>query len=101
MNYITPASYFCAALLVVAAFPLPYGYYLLLRIFVTAVAIYCAYDSWEKQTKSYYLIGFLLVTALFNPFIMVHFDKLIWIGLDIILAFAFFWYGKNYRQQYS
>ena len=81
-----------------AVFPLPYGYYGLLRFCVTVVAIYCAYDSYKKKAEGYYLIGFLFVAVLFNPLISVYFDKTIWAVIDVLLACAFFWYGKNYKE---
>ena len=98
MNYVVLSSYFCSALLAFAVFPLPYGYYGLLRFCVTAVAIYCAYDSYKKKAEGYYLIGFLFVAVLFNPLISVYFDKTIWAVIDVLLACAFFWYGKNYKE---
>jgi hypothetical protein len=98
VNYVVSSSYFCSALLAFAVFPLPYGYYGLLRFCVTAVAIYCAYDSYKKKAESYYLIWFLFVAVLFNPIIPIYFDKTIWAGIDVFLACAFFWYGKNYKE---
>jgi hypothetical protein len=98
VNYVVSSSYFCSALLAFAVFPLPYGYYGLLRFCVTAVAIYCAYDSYKKKAESYYLIWFLFVAVLFNPIIPIYFDKTIWAGIDVLLACAFFWYGKNYKE---
>ena len=98
MNYVVSSSYFCSALLAFAVFPLPYGYYGLLRFCVTVVAIYCAYDSYKKKAEGYYLIGFLFVAVLFNPLIPVYFDKTIWAVIDVLLACAFFWYGKNYKE---
>ena len=98
MNYVVSSSYFCSALLAFAVFPLPYGYYGLLRFCVTVVAIYCAYDSYKKKAEGYYLIGFLFVAVLFNPLISVYFDKTIWAVIDVLLACAFFWYGKNYKE---
>jgi hypothetical protein len=62
------------------------------------VAIYCAYDSYKKKAEGYYLIGFLFVAVLFNPLISVYFDKTIWAVIDVLLACAFFWYGKNYKE---
>jgi len=98
VNYVVSSSYFCSALLAFAVFPLPYGYYGLLRFCVTVVAIYCAYDSYKKKAEGYYLIGFLFVAVLFNPLISVYFDKTIWAVIDVLLACAFFWYGKNYKE---
>ena len=98
MNYVVSSSYFCSALLAFAVFPLPYGYYGLLRFCVTVVAIYCAYDSYKKKAEGYYLIGFLFVAVLFNPLIPVYFDKTIWAVIDVLLACAFFWYGKNCKE---
>jgi hypothetical protein len=98
VNYVISSSYFCSALLAFAVFPMPYGYYGLLRFCVASVAVYCAYDAWKKKAEGYYLIGFLFVAVLFNPLIPVYFDKTIWAGIDVTLACAFFWFGKNYKE---
>ena len=78
---------------------MPYGYYMLLRVFVTGVVLYCAYVAVELEPKIRfeYVVGLLLLAALFNPFIPVHFDKMLWSVIDVLSAFALFWYGKQYQ----
>ena len=78
-----PVIYIVAALLVVGAFPLPYGYYTLLR-FVACVAFgIAAYVALKR--KSHYLPWVYAVAAIvFNPFIKVHLPKEAWMTIDVL-----------------
>lgn len=71
-----------AVMLFIGIFDMPYGYYTLLRLVVTATFAWAAFDAWERKMDiAPYVLG--LVALLFNPFIPVHLDKEIWIGIDI------------------
>lgn len=95
--YIKQFCFVSGVLLLIAALPMPYGYYMLLRVFITGVVLYCAYDAWKLELEGHYVVGLLLLAALFNPFIPVHFDKMLWSVIDILSALALFWYGKQYE----
>ena len=77
------------ASLLMAIFPLPYGYYVLLRIVVTIAAAYMVYVSYIfNKRRLLYIFG--VIAILFNPVIKVPLDKSIWILVDIITAITFF-----------
>jgi hypothetical protein len=77
-----------AVLLVVALLPLPYGYYTLLRLAVTACAGFLAYVSMGAGQKGS-LVTFSAIAVLFNPVIPVHLDREIWFFIDIAVAVYF------------
>ena len=82
-------------MLVVAVLPLPYGYFMFLRLVITAAAAYIAYENFNKDIPVWGIV-FVGVTLLFNPFYTVHFDKALWAVIDIVVAALFF---INSRQQ--
>ena len=83
-----------AVALVIAVLPLPYGYYTLLRLGITAFAAFFAYIEYEKHGAfTGWVFGFICVGLLFNPFIPVHFSRSSWFILDLLGAgvFAAYW----------
>jgi len=82
-------------LLVLAVFPLPYGYFTVLRIIVTicsALIAHRVYKSSGNFTASVLL--FCVIAILFNPFVPIHLSKVIWMPINLISAVIFF---LNYR----
>ena len=74
-----------AIMLIIAVFPLPYGYYTALRILVLVVSCYSGYKAYQwKRTWAIWL--FVALAVLFNPVIRVAFTKGIWQVLDVIAA---------------
>ena len=77
-----PIVYIAAAMLVLGAFPLPYGYYTLLRFVGCAVFGIAAYVAFKR--KSQYLPWvYALLAIVFNPFIKIHFPKEAWMVIDV------------------
>jgi len=74
--------YIAAAMLILGAAPLPYGYYVLLRLVATGVFFWAAVVS-HKQKYSVLPWLFGLCAILFNPIIQIHFPKEIWAVIDI------------------
>ena len=80
------------ALLIAAAFLFlalidgwPYGFFTLLRFIVFAISAYVARMSYEaKKEKWVWIFGFLAV--LFNPFIVIHFNRETWSVIDLIVG---------------
>lgn len=89
--------YIAASLLLLAAFPLPYGYYTFSRITITAIAIYVALNHFKRETNNFYI--FIGIAILFNPLIPIHLSKEIWIPIDLILAIYFTYVGKKYLKK--
>jgi hypothetical protein len=77
--------YIISALLFFGAAPLPYVYYILLRIAACGFFIWAAVITYEK--KSQYLPWvFGLLVLLFNPIIKIHLPKELWAAIDIASA---------------
>jgi hypothetical protein len=78
-----PVSYALSAMLVLAIFPLPYGYYTLLRILTTLFCSLSAIVSF-KRGNLYLPWVFGAVAVLYNPFIPIYLPRHVWIGINII-----------------
>lgn len=65
----------------------PYGFYTLLRIVITAIAIYYAYNI--KDKSQFYLWFFVCVAIIFNPIIPIYlYSRLLW-GIINLIIFIF------------
>ena len=71
----------CALMLFIGLAPLPYGYYMLLRIVACGVFIYATLIASRKDSKILPWL-FALVAILFNPLFKIHFNKEIWMVID-------------------
>mgnify|MGYP006130431891 CR=1 FL=1 len=87
--------YIPAGMLAMAVLPLPYGYYMFLRLAVTAAAAYVAYKNFNKNIPIWGIV-FIGVALLFNPLYTVHFDKALWVLIDITAAALFFINSKQH-----
>jgi hypothetical protein len=74
--------YITAALLLIGAAPLPYGYYTLLRIVATGVFVWAAYISHERKNEVLPWI-YVISAIIFNPIIKIHLPKELWAIIDI------------------
>lgn len=74
--------YIAAGMLFVGTLPLPYGYYLLLRLVATGTFAWAAYAAYSKQ---YNILPWLfcVLTLLFNPIIKIHLPKELWAVVDV------------------
>ncbi len=84
-------SIIASILLLLSFFPWPYGYYTLLRWFITGIAVYYAYLLYTTQKeKIAWFWGLVIVAILFNPIAPIYlYDKLIWNIIDVITAVFF------------
>ena len=74
--------YIAVGMLLLGALPLPYGYYSLLRLVITGVFSWATYVSYSRKQRSLsWVFGF--VAILFNPFIIIHLPKELWIFVDV------------------
>ena len=87
--------YIPATLLFIGIFPLPIGYYTLLRLIVTAAAAYIAYDTFQKGEQSGWVWVFGFVAIMFNPLIPIYLDKELWIIIDFAAAILFIAYSRR------
>lgn len=74
--------YICAAMLLVGAAPLPYGYYMLLRLVACGIFTFAAFVAVDRKHQVLpWIYGFMAL--IFNPIIKIHFPKEIWIVIDV------------------
>lgn len=85
-------------MLVVAIFPLPYGYYQLLRLVVYLCAIALSISQFrDKGRISVPLILFVFLATLFNPVLPIHLNRAIWLPVDLIAAAVFILNWRSVR----
>lgn len=76
-----------ALMVIVALAPLPYGYYVLLRLIVAVSAGLIAYHQFQMDEKlSLWVIAMGFLAVLYNPVVPIHFSKDIWIGINLATA---------------
>lgn len=75
-----------AVMSLIALAPLPYWYYMLLRVIVCAACSYLAAAEADVGHKSGWFYGLIAAALLFNPFVPVHLTRELWAVLNIGLA---------------
>ena len=88
-NFVTMFLLIAIGMLILAIPPVwPYGYYTLLRLVVSGVAVYAAYVGYNLDLRTIpVILG--LIALLFNPVIPIHLTKEIWTVINIIVAIVF------------
>jgi hypothetical protein len=88
--------YIPIAILIVGVFPLPIGYYTLVRLIVTAAAAYIAWQTFMQNKQSGWVWIFAFVAILFNPLMPVYLNsKPLWIMIDLATAGLFLYSSKK------
>ena len=78
------------AILLLTLFDWPYGYYTLLRITITGIAIYYAYYLYEIAKRDFWFWSLVIIVILFNPIVPIYlYNKTIWGIIDVIVAIFF------------
>lgn len=75
----------------------PYGYYQLLRLIVTGVAIYNGF-IFKQEKKTTWLVLMIVIGILFNPIYPIYLIKDTWVILDIITAIILFIVSKDLKK---
>ena len=78
-----------SALVIGAAFPEEYSYYAFLRWLVMSTFIYFGWQSYIKSEFGF-LIFFVAIALMFNPFKIIWFQKETWHFIDYLIAFITF-----------
>ena len=73
----------------IALFPMPYGYYTVLRICVTICGGLTAYIGFNTGKKDIWVWLCIAVAIVFNPIIPVHLTREIWSVLNVLVAGLF------------
>lgn len=102
-NFSYKAYFGLGILLLVAAAPLPYGFYTFTKIALCGFSAVLSYQNFTiSNNKSIWGWFFLFVAILFNPFIVIHMEKEIWMVVDIMLGMFFLFLAyktKNLESQ--
>lgn len=79
-----------AGMLLLALMPLPYGYYLLLRLVVCIAAGMVAFFAFSSVPRIHWrIVTFGMIALLFNPFVRIHLTRELWAPIDVIVAILF------------
>ncbi|MGO7532434.1 DUF6804 family protein [Rhizobium sp. WYCCWR 11146] len=79
-----------AAMLCLATLPLPYGYYMLLRLVVAVAACLAAFKFYsEKSQVDWKVCFFGGLALLFNPLLPVFLTRSLWLWIDLAAALLF------------
>ncbi len=91
-----------AAMLGIALWHLPYGYYMLLRVVVMVAALLSANIAYRRERAlSPWAVLFLIVGAVFNPFVPLRLTRGVWSVLNVAAALLFlanFHFHKSVRK---
>ena len=74
-----------AIVLILCIFPLPYGFYTIVRIVTTVISIYLSLEYY-KQNKKELSIVFLIIAILFQPLIKFALGRSLWLIVDILVG---------------
>jgi len=85
--------------LIIAAAPLPYGFYTLLRVSLCLFAATMFYRNFKSPLKeTVWTWALLFIAILFNPVFPIHFPKEIWMVIDIALGITFLLQSRKTRR---
>jgi hypothetical protein len=84
-------SFLLIPLLLACLLPMPYGYYVLVRVVATAAFAFLAYQERGNQMM-WIFVGLAL---LFQPFEKIALGRTVWNIVDIAVAVFLVWYGRG------
>lgn len=82
-----------AAMSAIALAPMPYGYYMLLRLVVCGASAAIAWSRFSVSPGSMWGVIFTGAALVFNPIFPVHFSREIWAVFNLATAVVFLVYG--------
>lgn len=80
---------FVMLLLLIAIFPMPYGYYSILKICVSLCGGFTAYLNFQEDNIKVTTWLCVFLAIVFNPIIPIHLTREIWIVLNVAAAGTF------------
>ena len=82
-------AFFLALTIIIAVFPMPYEYYMGLRVFVFSASGFLLFDNYKTNglNNKVYWLGVVII--LYNPIIKVSLNKEIWMLINIIACVLF------------
>jgi hypothetical protein len=84
-------------LLILLILPLPYSFYMLVKIPIFVAAVYYCIKLYQKDKKQFNDFWYMLIIAIiFNPLLPIHlFYRLLWMVVDIVAVVYFFKFYKR------
>jgi uncharacterized integral membrane protein len=74
-----------AILLLLCLLPMPYGFYTIVRLAMTIISGYLAYDYYTHNKKEL-AVTFSIIAVLFQPFIKLALGREMWQVVDVVVA---------------
>ncbi len=97
-NLINVVANVAGTSLLVAIFPLPYGYYNLLRLLIFVSGLFLVYQL-NKNNYNNWSIATIILVILFNPLVPVFLSRELWLPIDLVGAFIFFYIGYTMNKK--
>lgn len=90
-----------AALMLLCLFPMPYGFYTLMRFGAMVAFAWMSYGYWQKK-KDEYAIVFGALALLFQPFVKIALGRTVWNIVDVTVAILLVWiWLKNKKETHE
>lgn len=74
-----------AVVLLLCILPLPYGFFTIVRVVITFISLYFAYEYFTNNKKGL-VLTFAIIAVLFQPFVKLPLGREVWLVVDIIVA---------------
>lgn len=74
-----------AAALLLCILPMPYGFYTIIRVVITVLSCYLAYQYYSFN-KGSLALTFGIIALLFQPFVKLTLGRELWLIVDIVVA---------------
>ena len=86
-----------AAMLLLCLFPMPYGYYTLLRFVAMVVFGYSAYRYYKEQNEPL-MVTMIALAILFQPLFPITLGRVVWNIVDVAVAIfiVYLWYKEQF-----
>lgn len=100
LSFLNKVSLILAIGLLLCLFPMPYGYYTIVRLATAVIACCWAYVFYGAKKTPLSIIA-VAIAILFQPLIKIVLDRTTWNVLDIVLACTIFIlvFGKNLKSK--
>ena len=84
--------------LLVAVLPMPYEYYMIIRLAIPVFALVIAVNEFKEEQSNIYPYVFLGLATLYNPVLPIHLTKTLWIVINLLSAYVFYFYKGVFDQ---
>ena len=85
-----PLKIIIAVVLLLCLFPLPFGYYELVRLGGMVCFVVLAYQSYQQKQEGW-TVAYAALALLFQPFFKIALGRDVWNVVDIVVAGLLLW----------